>query len=261
MVPNVASRIGHEALKMVETAAELVLLLSESARKATKPPFYLAVIIEQFFHLIYRSLPLVLVTAWTTGSVMALQFGFGMERFGGKLYVPTVVSISIVRELGPVFTCLMLAGRVGAGIAAEIGGMVVTQQVDAIRALGTDPLKKLVIPRLLVLLIGTPLLTLLSDIFGILGGLLVSMAELNIGPHLYLQKSFEAVTATDVLVGTGKTVFFGLFIGVISCWAGLRTKKGTTGVGRSTTHAVVLSSIFIVVGDFLLTKLFWVFKW
>ncbi len=261
MLNEITIRIGHRSFRILENASELVWLFISAARETFVRPFYSSLFLDQFYNLIYRSLPLVLVTAISTGSVMALQFGFGMERFGGKLYVPTVVTLSLVRELGPVFTCLMLAGRVGAGIAAELGSMTVTQQVDAIRALGTSPLKKLVIPRLLALIIGAPLLTLLADFFGIIGGLLVSMTELNIGFHLYVQKSYQAVTVSDVIVGTGKTVFFGLFIGLISCWHGLRRKQGTSAVGHATTHAVVLSSIFIVVSDFLLTKFFWIFKW
>ena len=253
--------VGEHLFSFFESVFEGVFLVWGTLWSALFPPYPISLIIEQFMLLIVKSAPLVFITALSTGAVMALQFGYGMERFGGKLYVPTVVSISIVRVLGPVFTCLMLSGRAGAGIAAELGSMAVTQQVDAIRALGTDPLKKLVLPRVLVLMIGAPLLTLVADVLGITGGMLVSASGLQISPALYVQKSYEALRLTDILVGTGKTVLFGGFIGFMSCFQGLRTRAGTVGIGYSTTRSVVLSSIFIMVGDVFVTKISWILKW
>jgi len=253
--------IGESLLGLFEAVADFVWLMGRTFRTALTPPYSFSLLFEQFFRLIVRSAPLVLFTAASIGTVMALQFGYGMERFGGKLYVPTVVSVSIVRVLGPLFTCLMLAGRAGAGIAAELGSMAVTQQVDAVRAMGTDPIRKLVVPRVIVLMVGAPLLTLLADVVGIAGGMLVSTTGLGMPASLYLQKSFAALALSDVIVGTGKTVLFGMFIAFISCSHGLRTRDGTVGIGASTTSAVVMSSIVIMLGDVFVTKLSWVFKW
>ncbi len=225
-----------------------------------KPPFYFRLLLEQCYSIGVKSTSLVLITAVSTGMVMSLQFGYGLERFGGKLYVPRVVGLSIMRELGPVLTCLMLAGRVGSGIAAELGSMIVTQQIDAMRALGTDPIKKLVVPRILALIIMCPLLTAMADLVGIYGGMVLSHFELNIHHNFYFHEALVALRLSDFLVGVTKTVVFGLLIGVTACWYGLATEGGTQGVGHSTTHAVVTSSILITIFDFILTKVFWILE-
>lgn len=225
-----------------------------------KRPFYLRLFLDQCYQLGFKSLSLTSITALSTGMVMSLQFGLGLERFGGKLYVPKVVGLSIMRELGPVLTCLMLAGRVGSGIAAEIGSMKVTQQIDAIRALGTDPMKKVVIPRILSMILLAPLLTILADIIGITGGMFLSYFELNIRPEYYFHEAITALKLQDFMVGLCKTFVFGLIIAVTGCYYGLKTEGGTQGVGLSTTRAVVTSCILIVVFDFILTKLFWIFE-
>lgn len=258
---NFFESAGNTLLKLCDGIFDFFWLVVQTLRAFVSTPFYLSATVEQFRLLIYNSLPLVLITACSTGAVMALQFGYGMSRFGGKLYVPTVVAISLVRDLGPVFTGLMLAGRTGAGISAELGSMKVTQQVDAIRALGTDPIRKLVAPRVLVLLIGAPILTILADLIGMLGGMIVSAAELNISTSLYIQKSVDAVGTGDYLLGTAKAIIFGGFIGFIACLNGLNTHNGTTGIGSSTTKTVVMSSTFIMIADVIMTKLGWIFKW
>lgn len=236
------------------------MLTVTTIRGVFQKPFYFHLFIEQCYSLGVKSSSLVLITALSTGFVMSLQFGYGLERFGGKLYVPKVVGLSIMRELGPVLSCLMLAGRVGSGIAAEIGSMAVTQQLDAIRALGTDPIKRIVVPRFLAMLLMAPLLTVLADLVGIFGGMLISMAELNIHPNFYFHEALVALRLSDFAVGIGKTFFFGFLIAITSCFYGLRTKGGTQGVGQATNHAVVTSSILIVIFDFILTKLFWLFE-
>lgn len=258
---NFFESAGNTLINLCDGVYDFFWLALQTARAFVSAPFYLSATIEQFRVLIYNSLPLVLITACSTGAVMALQFGYGMSRFGGKLYVPTVVAISLVRDLGPVFTGLMLAGRAGAGISAEIGSMKVTQQVDAIRALGTDPIRKLVAPRVLVLLVGAPILTVFADLIGMLGGMVVSAAELNISTALYIQKSTDAVGTGDYILGGAKAVIFGGFIGLIACLNGLNTKNGTTGIGSSTTKTVVMSSTFIMISDVIITKLGWIFKW
>ncbi|MGE0631711.1 MAG: MlaE family ABC transporter permease [Pseudobdellovibrionaceae bacterium] len=225
-------------------------------------PFYFRLVVDQMYLIGIKSWPIVIVTAISSGMVMALQFGMGLEKFGGKLYVPKVVSLSIIREIGPVFTSLMLAARVGSGIASEIGSMVVTQQIDAIRALGTSPIKKIVIPRVLAAIITVPLLAGIANLVGVGGGLIVGVAELKLDANFYYLKILETISLADLFSGLGKTVFFSLFISIPACYFGLTTEKGTRGVGIATTKAVVTASIMILVGDFILTKFFWIIeKW
>lgn len=223
-------------------------------------PLQTKLVSEQIYQVGIRSLPLVIVTAGSTGMVMALQFGLGLEKFGGKLYIPKIVSISIVREMGPVFTCLMMAARVGAGIASEIGSMTVTQQIDAIRALGTSPIQKIVIPRVLACLIAIPILSVSANVIGVLGGLMVGVNDLGLDPVFYIQKVLTTVWLTDYLSGFLKTPVFALIIALISTYYGLNVKGGTQGVGNATTKAVVFSSISILVGDYFLTKFYWLFE-
>ena len=225
-----------------------------------RPPFYWGLFVDQCYALGVKSLSIAFITALSTGMVMSIQFGYGLERFGGKLYVPKVVGLSIMRELGPVLTCLMLAGRVGAGIAAEVGSMKVTQQIDAIRVLGTDPIKKIVIPRVLAMLVMTPLITILADLIGITGGMLISYSELNISFDYFFHEAIISLRISDFTVGVAKSLFFGLIIGMTGCYYGLKTEGGTQGVGNSTRRSVVVSSILITIFDFILTKVFWVFE-
>ncbi len=235
-------------------------LLYSSILSAFRRPFYLDLFAEQCYAIGVKSFSIVFITALSIGFVMSIQFGYGLERFGGKIYVPRVVGLSILRELGPVMTCLMIAGRVGSGIAAELGSMSVTQQIDAIRALGTDPVKRLVIPRLLALLLMCPLLTVMADLVGIFGGMILSKYELYLNPTFYFHQAIVASSPNDFLLGILKTFFFALIIGTTSCYFGVNTKGGTQGVGAATTKSVVISSIMITVFDFVLTKLFWIFE-
>lgn len=269
IVKDISEHVGDTfwrrvVLRLIALAEETYLLmdlLRASLRTGLRRPVPYSIISEQLYTMIYTSLPLTLTTSFCVGAVMALQFGFGLERFGGKLLIPAVVAISLVRELGPVFTGLMLAARVGSGTAAELGGMQVTQQVDALRALGSDPLKKLVFPRIVALSFGTPLLSLLSILSGVIGAMLISSLQLDIPMALYLQKTYDAIKLTAIFAGCIKAFVFGLFISLLSCHQGLKTTEGTVGIGRSTTRAVVVCSIFIMLSDFVLTKLLWLFKW
>lgn len=247
--------IGETAFGSIRTLGGIALLSRQCVKELFTRPFYPSLVSEQIVITGMQSLLLVAITGVTCGAVMTLQFGYGLEKFGGKLYIPKVLGLSIVREMGPVFTSLMLAGRMGSGIAAEIGSMKVTQQIDAIRALGTSPIKRIVIPRILALLICLPLLTLLADLCAMGAGLMVGV-ELGLGAQFFWEKVFEGLTWNDYWTGTAKTVFFAYFIGIIACWKGLNTDGGTKGVGASTTWSVVASSISILVGDFFLTKLF-----
>ena len=246
--------------QILEFLGGTFFLSREITRQLVRGKFYFKLMLEQIYQVGARSLPLIMLLSLAVGLVMALQFGVGLERFGGKLYIPKIVTLSIVRELGPIFICLLMAGRVGAGFASEIGSMVVAQQVDALRALGTSPIKVIVIPRVLACLIGVPLLTAIGNAIGILGGLIVGVTELGLDPNFYFQKALGAAALSDYMSGFGKSIFFGLFIAIPSCYYGLNVRGGTKGVGQATTRAVVVSSILIIVGDFILTKFFMIFE-
>jgi len=223
---------------------------------AIKPPFRLSSIIEEIDHIGVRSLTVVNVIAVFTGMVLALQTALVLTRFGAKGYIGVVVALSLVREIGPVFTAIMVGGRVGSGITAEIGTMAVTEQIDAMRVMGTNPVKQLVVPKVIATVLTLPLLTILAMILGILGGLAISIMELQVNPYYYFTTILDNLTFPDFASGLGKTFFFGLIIGVIGCYQGMITTGGTVGVGRSTTVTVVVVSILILVSDFFLTKMF-----
>ncbi len=247
--------IARKTMASLQFAGGFAHLSVQVFRELFKPPYYWRLLRHELYSIGSQSFLLVLVTGLATGSVMALQFGYGLARFGGTLYVPKIVSLAYLREMGPVFTSLLLAGRIGSGIASEVASMKVTQQIDAIRALGTSPIKRIVIPKLLACLIALPLLTLISDYVGILGSMLIAKTELSIGYGFFISKVFEAVRLVDVFTGMAKTVVFAYFIAITACYKGLNTEGGTIGVGNTTTWVVVTSSIFIMISDFFLTKL------
>ncbi|MGE4234038.1 MAG: MlaE family ABC transporter permease [Bacteriovoracia bacterium] len=247
--------VGDFLIATVRVAGGIFWLAYDCAREFFSPPYYIYLTVEQLFLIGVRSLPLVAVTGLATGSVMALQFGYGLERFGGKLYVPKVLALSVVREMGPVFTSLLVAARIGSGISAEVGSMNVTQQIDAIRALGTSPIKRIVLPRLVATVIALPILTIFADFIGILGGLLVTVKELGQTADFFITKSIEAVLMSDFFYSLIKPFVFAFFIALIACYRGMRTSGGTRGVGDSTTWVVVTTNITIMIADFFLTKL------
>jgi phospholipid/cholesterol/gamma-HCH transport system permease protein len=248
--------LGEWTLSTLHFVGGLTQLFVSLVKECTYPPYYFGLILEQMVAIGIRSLVLVSVTALATGSVMALQFGAGLEKFGGKLYVPKIVALSVLREMGPVFTSLLVAGRIGSGIASEVGSMKVTQQVDAIRALGTSPIKRIVVPRLVASMIALPILTLIADYIALLGALLVCTTDLGINSEFFIAKTIETLRLSDFITSMAKTLVFAFFISLTACWKGLNTEGGTQGVGNSTTWVVVTSSIFIMISDFFLTKLF-----
>lgn len=247
--------LGGSVLSALEQLGSFARLAAGVLRAARRPRFPLRESLRQLEAIGTRSLPIVMITALFTGMVLALQTGISLERFGAKLYVGSVVGLSLARELGPVLTALMVGGRVGAGITAEIGSMAVTEQVDAIRSIGADPVQKLVLPRVIAACIAMPLLTALADVLGIFGGLLIASLQFGIAPNFYLDTITYAVTTEDLLSGIAKTVVFGWIIAMVGSHAGLNTRGGTVGVGRATTSAVVVASITVLVSDFFLTKL------
>lgn len=235
------------------------ILAYQSTKALIIPPYEVNLIFVQMDMLGVRSLSIVTITAIFIGMVLAIQTAYALQAFGAKLYVGEVVALSMTRELGPVLISLMVGGRVGAGIAAEIGTMNVTEQIDAIRALGADPIKKLVIPRLIAFLIMLPSLVVIADALGIFGGMIISVSELHISSRFYLSHVFKLLKFYDIFSGIGKTFFFAYFISIISCYNGMTVTGGADGVGRSTTNTVVQSSIVILISDFFLTKFFLAF--
>lgn len=237
----------------------MVMLLGGAVRQGVRPPIEWDLWMEQFYRLGVRSLTITNLTLLFTGMVLALQTAYSLATYGGQTFVGDIVALSVVRELGPVLAALVLAGRVGAGITAELGSMTVTEQVDAMRALAASPVRKLVVPRVGALLIIVPMLSILAITIGIFGGLLMAWLEIGQTRDFYMSHVIGALTVEDVLSGVGKTVFFALFIGVIACYNGLNTTGGADGVGRATTNTVVMASISVIVSDFFLTKLFLLF--
>ena len=234
---------------------ETALLAARAIRGAFRRPFYFRDILIQMDHVGVGSLTIIMLTGFFTGAVLTLQSATEMSRFGAVGLTGSLVSVSLVRELGPVLAALMVAGRVGSGMASELGSMKVTEQINAMRALGTDPIKKLVVPRLFATVTMQPLLTIVADAFGIIGGLAVAAGLLRISPNLYLSSAWNGLDYYDILGGLIKPVVFGAIVAIVSCRCGMRTEGGTQGVGRSTTQAVVVSSVLILVSDFFLTRL------
>jgi phospholipid/cholesterol/gamma-HCH transport system permease protein len=237
----------------------MVLLGTNAVRLGFRRPFERALWLDQLHHLGVGSLTITNVTLLFTGMVLAVQTAYSLSAYGGTTFIGDLLALSIVRELGPVLTALMVAGRVGAGITAEIGSMAVTEQVDALRALAANPVRKLVVPRVGALMISLPLLTILADLVGLFGGMLMAISEVGQSREYFMSHVLLALSVTDVASGLGKTVFFALFIGVIACYNGLRAAGGADGVGRATTRTVVTASIAVIVSDFFLTKLFMLF--
>ena len=245
-----------ERFSLLLFAGGFARLTGQISHQIFQRPFYLRLILDQLYFIGVQSFLLVCVTGLATGSVMALQFGQGLAKFGGTLYVPKIASLSILREMGPVFTSLLVAGRIGSGIAAEVASMKVTQQLDAIRALGTSPVKRIVIPRVIACMIALPLLTLFADYIGCWGAMVICKTEFGIGQNFFIMKTLETIKSMDLFTGMFKTFVFAIFISIAACWRGFNSEGGTEGVGNSTTWVVVASSIFIMVSDFFLTKLF-----
>ena len=227
--------------------------------RAVSKPYYFREIITQMDTIGVGSLMIITLTGAFTGGILALNTAPTLKTFGATSVTGQLVMTSLVREMGPVLSALMITGRVGSAIAAELGSMVVSEQVDAMRALGTDPVKKLVWPRLFALLLMTPALTLVADIVGSIGGFLVGTALMHISSSVYISSAKSALTYNDIVGGLVKPAVFGLIIAIVSCRAGLRTHGGTVGVGRSTTQAVVLSDILILAADFFIQKFLQVF--
>ncbi len=242
--------------KLLSDAGGIAILTARTFWAFFRAPIEIGPVVYQLDHAGIRSWSITVLTALFTGMVLALQFAVGLESYGGSMYTGKLVALGIVRELGPTLTALLVGGRVGSGFAAELGSMVVNEQVDAIRALGADPIKKLVAPRVLACILALPLLTVIADVVGVFGGMLITMREVGITPKFFFTQVKDTLGVVDLLHGLGKSVFFGYFIGIIGCFVGLNTTGGTEGVGQSTTRAVVTSAITLLVSNYVLSTIF-----
>ena len=248
--------VGRGAIGACRIAGSLVLFAASGVSHLLRPPFYWRMFVRALIEMAYFSLPVVALTAIFTGMVLALQTYTGFARFNAQSAVANVVVISLTRELGPVLAGLMVAGRIGAATAAEIGTMRVTDQIDALTTLSTNPMKYLVAPRLLAGLIALPLLVVVADILGVMGGFIVANLKLGFGVAAYLSSTFDFLRTMDVVSGLVKAAVFGFLIALLGCYQGYRSRGGAEGVGSATTAAVVAASILILAFDYVLTELF-----
>jgi len=256
MLGNNIERLGLFILGLIESLGEILIFLYKSLTASFSRPINFKLVLEQIDEIGFKSIPIVIASAMAIGMVMVVQLAWGFVNFGAKGLVGPLVSLSFVRELGPVVASLLVGGRVGAGITAEIGSMKVTEQIDAIRTMGADPMKKLVAPRLLAAIISFPILAMIADFSGILGAMIMSNIDLDVKPQLFISTMLEWVTKEDVISGIAKTFFFGIIVALTGCYIGMKASGGTQGVGRATTETVVVALLLIIIGDFILTKIF-----
>src|SRR5579875_2634457 len=246
--------LDRAAKKMVSAVQQYALLSGRALGDLFRRPFYGADIFMQADIIGVGSIPIVILTGFFTGGVLALQSASTLTQFGATAFTGQLVSFSMIKELGPVLTSLMVSGRNASGMASELGSMMVTEQIDAMRALGTDPLKKLVMPRIVATIVMLFFLTIISDAIGILGGAAVSVFLLGQDGSQYFHTAYQSLRYADLVQGMVKPLFFGLIIATIGCYYGMTTRGGTQGVGRSTTQAVVWSSILIIACDFMISR-------
>jgi phospholipid/cholesterol/gamma-HCH transport system permease protein len=240
----------------IETFQEFLFLAARAFRNIFRTPHYADDIIIQMDVIGFGSLPIVILVGFFSGIILGLQLGRALGTYGAQGQIGQIVAISLVREFGPVLTALLVAGRNASGIASELGSMKVTEQVDAMRALGTDPTQKLVTPRLIALMVVLPLLTIIADFIGLIGGALIAVGLLNITWSFYWSSAWRALIYQDLFQGLIKPFLFAIVISLVGCLYGLRTSGGTQGVGRATTQAVVVASIWIFVITSLIDPLF-----
>ena len=253
---NIFAAVGRVFLAFLAGTGRLVTFASNAVSHCARPPIYWYLILRQMIRIGYFSLPVVGLTAFFTGAVLCLQIFIGGSRYGAEAFVPQIVVLGIARELGPVIAGLMVAGRVAAAIAAEIGTMRVTEQIDALTTLSTNPVKYLVAPRLVAALVTMPILVAIADSIGVLGGYVVGTTTLNFNGAVYLRNTADFVTQGDVVSGLVKAAVFGFIIALMGCYHGFNSKGGAQGVGQATTNAVVSSSILILAANYVLTSFF-----
>lgn len=255
MIINIINFIGKRTIDFATNIGAFSIFTGSAITGILRPPLYLTLLLRQLLFIGFYSLPVVAMTTFFSGAVLALQSYTGFSRFSAESSIATVVVLSITRELGPVLAGLMVAGRVGASIAAEIATMRVTEQIDALYALSTDSIKYLVVPRVLASIITLPCLVLVGDILGVMGGYLVSVYKLDFNSSNYLISTFKYLETKDVVSGLIKASVFGFIISIMSCYSGYYSGKGARGVGTATTSAVVYSSILILISNYLITEI------
>jgi phospholipid/cholesterol/gamma-HCH transport system permease protein len=248
--------LGKWTQRFVNATGNMFIMLAQAAVHAVTPPFKLRNIFKQMEFVGVKSLFVVILTGSFTGMVLAIQSFDALKRFGAESLVGPTVALSMARELGPVLTGLMVAGRAGSAMATELGTMRVTEQIDAIETMGVNPVKYLVVPRILAGLLMLPLLTIVTDFVGVLGGYLIGVNKLNINPGVYMGRTLDYVNVDDLFYGLGKSVVFGLIISLVACYQGFYTKGGAEGVGRAATNSVVTGCVLILVFDYIITS-FW----
>ena len=248
--------LGHTVLSALRETGRISLFLGKSLFLGIQPPYFWRLLLSQMFRIGYLSLPVVALTAFFTGAVLALQIYYGGNQFNSESIIASIVALGITRELGPVLAGLMVAGRVSAAIAAELGTMRVTDQIDALVTLSTNPFKYLVMPRITAAVIVLPLLTMIADIIGILGGFAVGVENLGFNPAIYIQNTMDFLEPDDITSGMIKSAVFGFIITSMGCYHGFQSRGGAQGVGRATTNAVVASSILILASNYILTSVF-----
>lgn len=252
---NPLQPIGRAVLALLAEIGRVALFLKDGLAQGLTPTFYGRQILEQMWRIGYNSLPVVGLTAFFTGGALALQIYLGSSRFNAESLVASIVALGITRELGPVLAGLMVAGRVGASIAAELGTMRVTEQIDALVTLSTNPFKYLVGPRLIAAVVTLPILVAIGDTIGIMGGYIVGTRSLGFNSYAYIKNTADFLHVDDVTSGLIKAAVFGFIIAVMGCYHGFNSKGGAQGVGRATTNAVVSSAILILAANFALTNL------
>lgn len=254
---DIVDSMGRAVLDAVEFAGGLFTLFVETLFWITMPPFRPRQIVDQMIKTGVESFPLSTLTSFFIGVVIAFQSAYQMQKVGANMYIPSLVSISMTREIGPLLTAFVVAGRVGASIAAELGSMKVTEQIDALETLAANPIKYLVAPRFLALFTMLPVLTIYADFIGICGGYVVSVYKLGLTPAIYMKMTFEPLVLKDIFTGLFKTLVFAAIICIVSCYEGMKVEGGAEGVGSATTKAVVTSFIFIIVSDAIFTVIFY----
>lgn len=248
--------IGRSVIGLCASIGRIVIFAALSVSHILRPPFYFREFGQQLLQIGYFSLPVVGLTALFTGGALALQIYSGGARFNAEAVVPTVVAIAMVRELGPVLGGLMVAGRVSSSIAAELGTMRVTEQIDALTTLSTNPLKYLVVPRIAAATIAMPILAFIGDVIGIMGGFLVGTQRLDFNAATYINNTWDFLEFGDVASGLVKAAVFGFIVALMGCYHGYNSGRGAQGVGRATTNAVVSASVLILASNYLLTEVF-----
>ncbi|HSZ10695.1 MAG TPA: ABC transporter permease [Rhizomicrobium sp.] len=251
---NIFAAIGRVVLSFLTQVGRLTSFTASAIMHCVRPPVYVWLTLQQMMRIGYFSLPVVGLTAFFTGGVLALQIYIGSDRYGAEAFVPQIVVLGITRELGPVIAGLMVAGRVAAAIAAEIGTMRVTEQIDALTTLSTNPMKYLVVPRLIAAVISMPILVAIADSIGVFGGYTVATASLNFSGPVYMKNTMDFVTQQDITSGLIKAAVFGFIIALMGCYNGFHSKGGAQGVGAATTNAVVSASILILASNYILTS-------